>query len=124
LKAGTLTVPITLAQKGSPAAAVPLEDATLNPAFVKVSRLDSGTWNDVTPSGPPPAEIKYDAATATLRVVFAGDLTNGPLFVLAFEPPPATPTVDKDGSPLRPFTRRFRFTLDAGGTALVLVQVG
>ena len=122
---GTLSFsPIILAKKGSPAADVPLEDVTFDPASVKVSRLDVAGWKDVTPSGPAPAEIKYDPGTATLRIVFAADLSNGPLFALAFDPPASMPTVDKDGAPLRPFTRRFKFTLDTSGTALALVQVG
>ena len=115
LTAGTLALPLLLVKKGNPPATVPLAAATFNPSTVTVSRLDAGVWTDVTP---PAASITYDTTTTSIRVVFTQDLDVAKPFLLAFTPSAAQPAVDQDGSPLPPFTRRFKFRLDTAGTAL------
>jgi hypothetical protein len=113
--AGTLTVPIVLAKSGSPLTDVPLVLPTFDAAFVTVSRLDPSGWTSVTPSA-----VTYDDTTSPpqITVVFTMDLAVAALFLLSFEPSPARPTVDADGSPLRAFTRRFRFVLASGALTL------
>jgi hypothetical protein len=115
-KAGTLTVPITLAKAGNPPADVALVKATFDAGDFTVSRLDATGWKDITASG----VITYDDATSPprIKIVFTQDLVDGRVFLLAFDPDPALPTVDANGAPLAPFTRRFRFVLASG--ALVL----
>jgi hypothetical protein len=110
-------VPITLAKTGTPPVDVPLVAATFDAASITVSRLDATGWTDVTPAA---ASITLDVTTSppAIELVFAQDLTAATAFVLSFQPPPARPTVDASGSPLRPFTRRFRFVLAAGELAL------
>jgi hypothetical protein len=110
-QAGMLNLPILLAKKGSPPADVPLVEATFDAAAITVSRLDAG-WADVTP---PVGDIHYDSAASPphLEIVFTSGLEPGKLFALSFQPDPARPTVDAADSPLHPFTRRFRFVLDA-----------
>ena len=111
--AGTLRVAVTLAKAGSPPAAVPLVDATFDPAALRVSRLDAGGWTGVTP----PGGVAYDSATSppSIRIVFTQDLMAATPFVLTFGPDPAAPAVDANGAPLDRFTRRFRFLLDGSG---------
>lgn len=110
--AGTLRVAIRLARAGSPSADVPLVDATFDPAALRISRLDPTGWTDVTPAG----GVSYDATSPpSIPIVFTQDLTASTPFVLAFQPDPAAPTVDANGMPLNPFTRRFRFLLDGSG---------
>ena len=111
--AGPLAIPIVLAKTGTPAADVPLVDATFDPATVTVSRLDSG-WTDVTPAGG--VALDTGSTPPRLTITFTGDLAADRPFVLAFAPPPARPFVDTNGSPLRAFTRRLRFTADSSGT--------
>jgi hypothetical protein len=112
-KAGTLFVQIVLAKRGTPPADVALVEPTFDSAAVLISRLDSGGWADITPS----ATVTVDTSVSPprIKIVFAQDLDVMQPFVLAFQPSPARPTVDADGSPLRPFTRRFRFVLDSSG---------
>jgi hypothetical protein len=109
--AGTLTVGLRLATKGNPPVDVPIVEGTFDPATVKVSRLDATGWTDISPA----AGISYLTSPPRIEIAFTQDLSAGPPFLLAFAPPFAAPTVDADGSPLRPFTRRFRFLLDAAG---------
>jgi hypothetical protein len=111
--AGTLFLPIVLARKGTPPADVPIVDATFESADFALSRLDSSGWTDVTPS----ANVTLDTAVSPprIQIVCAQDLAAAQPFVLAFQPSASQPTVDADGSPLRSFTRRFRFALDGSG---------
>jgi len=114
--AGTLELPVLLAKKGDPPADVPLVETTFDPAAITVSRLDATGWTDVTPQV---SDIHYNSAVSPppprIEIVFTQGLHEPTPFVLSFQPAPARPTVDEDGSPLRPFTRRFRFVLDANG---------
>jgi hypothetical protein len=116
-KAGTLEVPISLATSGDPPVDVALVKATFDAGDFAVSRLDTTTgWTPLTPSG----GITYDDSTSPprIKIVFTADLVDGTPFVLAFDPDPAQPTVDKNGAPLGPFTRRFRFVLTGGQLVL------
>jgi hypothetical protein len=114
--AGTLSLPVALAETGSPPVAAPLVEATFDPASVKAHRLDPTLgWQDVTP---PPAGIAYEATPAPrIRIDLGPGLTAGPRFRLTIEPPFATPVVDAVGRPLQPlrFARLFAFVTDAGG---------
>jgi hypothetical protein len=109
--AGTVTVHIRLARAGDPPADVPLVGATFNPATVIVSRLDATGWTDMTPV----PGVAYFTTPPRIEIKFTQDLAAATPFVIAFDPPPATPTVDSAGRPLRPFTRSVRFVLDSAG---------
>ena len=118
--AGTLNVSVLLAKKAGVPAPPPdaaIVVSTFDPGFVSVSRLDATGWTDVTPAA---AVVTYDGTTSPphIQIVFPQDLAAGTPFVLSFQPDPARPTVDENGSPLPPFIRRFRFALDAGSLAL------
>ncbi len=113
--AGTLAIAVQLAKSGTPAADVPLVDATFDKTKVAISRIDpTGTagWTDITSS----ATVNYDhTAAPQITIAFAKDLDATDLFVLAFEPSPVQPTIDVNGGAVRAFVRRFRFVLDSGG---------
>lgn len=115
--AGVLSLGITLAMAGTPPAPVPLVAPTLDPATVKVERLDTTAgWTDVTP---PVAAIAYDdtATPPALRLTFTADLAAGPLYRLTIDPAFAAPAVDAAGHPLARLARHIRFVaVDAGGT--------
>jgi hypothetical protein len=115
--AGTLKVFVLLAKKAGVPPPLPdaaIVESTFEPGSVSVSRLDATGWKDVTP----PGAVTYDKTTSPphIQIVFAQGLAPVTPFVLSFQPAPARPTIDENGSPLPPFIRRFRFVLDSAGS--------
>jgi hypothetical protein len=109
--AGTLVVPIVLAKTGNPAAEVALVNGTFDGGNVTVSRLDVSTGWD-----PPTSSVaSYEDSPPRIQVKVPSALTPHTVFLLAFTPDPSQPTVDANGSPLAPFTRRFQFVSTTNG---------
>jgi hypothetical protein len=113
---GTLTLPVTLAQGGSPLAPVPIETTTFDPATVKLKRLVVGTgWKDVTP---PVASITYNPGPPQrFEISIASGLMTGspPIpYLLTFDPSFDAPIADTLGRSLRPrrLSRLFAFVPD------------
>jgi hypothetical protein len=116
--AGTLLLGVSLAAGGSPPVPIPLVDKTFDPAFVTIEVLNALTgWKDITPTA---ANITYEAAAVPpdVKIVFAQDLADGPVFRLTIDPPFTRPVVDQNGYPLPRVARTFRFVLDAGKLVL------
>jgi hypothetical protein len=110
--AGTLNLDVQLAESGDPPADVPIVEATFDADRFAVSRLSTTNgWSDVTPAG----GVTYESTPPRIRIVFTQDLTADTPFLLSFDPSPSEPFVDEQGSPLRAFSRRFRFVADANG---------
>jgi hypothetical protein len=108
---GSLFLPVTLAQGGSPPAPVPLVPATFDPARVKVKRLDlPGGWVDIAPLNAvyqpgPPSQFQIDLPAG---------LVTGNRYRLGIDPAFETPIVDELARSLQPrhFARLFAFVPD------------
>lgn len=116
---GILSLAIHPATMNDPPVVAPLVDATFDPSFVRLQRLDPITgWADVTPA---PGDIRLDTAATPPRVLVAITGVDPTMpYRLTITSPAASPLSDVRGRAIAPatFSRSFGFVLD--GTTLTL----
>jgi hypothetical protein len=118
---GVLQLLVVLATTATtPPTGIPLVEGTFDPTIVRVHRLDSTGWTDVTP---PVADIDLDQGPPQFTITFANGLKKDLPYLLRFAIDPGAPIADDLGRPLRPqpITRLFKF-VDDGAGALKLDQ--
>lgn len=126
---GTLTVAVTLANGGTPAAPQAIVANTLQPSMVTLEQLDASAatgWDAIALGS-----VTVSTSPSQISIAVPGNLSGaaspatGPVYRLTIAAPAATPIVDALGRPLTPapYVRTFSFSLNSSNTLTLAATV-